>query len=1679
MPSSATMTAMLGSGLQDWNGDALTPAYTSQFTTSYYDSNTNGSVITTRPGNGASGVNANLPIVLYTNLPINAGSANAGFEVAQNNVAVPGTVNVLDNGYTLEFTPSVPWTPGALIQWWTTGSLLDTTYNTPINGASGYFYVAASTATLVPALQTASPSYGENPTPLNAIVDLQFNVPLNPSTVNSTNIYLYDSTSGLNVGGAYTMPQANEVRIVPSANFGASRYIYVYLTTGLQSTTSVPFGSNTYVIYFYTGTTADTTLPTVTSAVPYNGATNVGVNDQPGVIFNKTIDPVSVNSNTFQVTNAGTPLAGSYWFNSGDTRVEFVPNAPLPVSTTLTMSLNGVLDQEGHPITFTSSFTTGALPDVTAPTVVWTSIPYNGSVPTNSSVTIQFSTSMDATTFSTSNINIYDSLLGINVPATLSWNSTQTIAYLVPNSPLAAGRLYYLYVNTGTDLAGNQVNSYFAEFYAEFSSASSAPTVINFNPIGGGTGLGTNAIVEAQFSSAIDPNTLAGVTLSSGGTPVPTTPVLSAGNTILQLVPSAPLAAGTTYTMTIAGVKDPAGNAVATQANSFTTGATYDITNATAINSNPPNNSTVGTDVVLKLVFNKPLNPITVNNGTFNMYLNDTGQWIPLTVTLSADGKTVTMLPQIPLLPNTYYRFGACCNFQDEDGNSGNGVNIYFWTNGGAVSTGPTVTVSPLNGATGIPLNAQVIVSVSVPIDPTTWTQNSIQLLNGGTPVAGTVSLPNIQTLTFAPTSPLSAGVTYTVNVSGFTDANGNTVVPSGTTFTTGSTASGGGLTFTSSNITNGATGVSATQQIILTFSQILDPTTVNSSTLKVMNSWNSGLGLAGTYAVSGNQVTFTPISPYPAGATIYVGECGGPTDILGDVFLNGSCYGQQLVFFTVTTGSPDTTPLQVVSVSPASGATNVRHNQSVSVTFNKSVNPGSTYGYNTQLYAGQDLQTNGSVTMSADDRTMTFNVGALYNGTTYTIELPAGGVTDMSGNGLASTFTSTFTTAVNPATCCGTVQGTAPANGASGVPTDTLLTLYMNRQVNASTLPGQLTVTVNGAVYAGTVQSVASGYEIQFLPAVQFPNSATVQWFLSGNVLDVNGDAFYGDSGYFYTVAVAPNPATAVPTVIAVSPACCNSSTMPTNGEIDIQYSLPIDATTLSGNVYLNTGPSTPSFTVSLASPNVVRITPSSPWTASTQYGFCTNSSVKGTNGVAATNYCWLTYFTTTTGTDTTSGTVTIGPPNGSVNVGTNAYIRLQFSKPVDRTTINSTNVAITTGGNPIPGTWSFNYSGTDLYGVNFSPVNPLPPSSTIQVAVNGLLDYAGNLFSEPTAQFTTAALPDYTNPSVSVDFPYWQTGIGTNASFTCLYSEPMDPSSITSAGTYVWSYSANARVPVTYTFASDLMAVTMTPTSALAANSQFNYYCGGAIDLTGNTQNNTSDGFYTGSGPVTTGPTLVYANPPNGYTNVPLNTNNGPWYGSSLGLLFSEPVAQNSLGSITLTPNGGSAMPIAVYPEDGSFIVWVQLPWALQANTTYTYNIAGVTDLNGNPMTTATSTFTTGSSFDFTNASVTATVPVSSATPLAVMPTSVSVTFSEAMDPVLINTNEIYLRTHNTQTVVPTTLTISPDYTTVTLTPTAPLAASTIYDIYYYPNPWWLTDIAGNSSTNNYGILSTFTTP
>jgi hypothetical protein len=1674
LPASSTLTAALNSGLQDMSGNPLTN-FTSQFTTTFYDSTTNGSVVATRPGNAATGISENAPLTLYLSLPVNSSTANNSLQVVQNQAPITGTVQVLDGGYTLQFTPSSPFTPGALIQWYTTPGFSDSTYNNLFYPAYGYFTIAADTSTETPVVQAASPAQGTYYIPLNSLFDIQFNTPLNPATVNSSTIYLYDNNTGLNLTGAYSMPQPNVVRIVPSSNLSPNDYIYVYITSGVQSTSSVPATATQW--YDYTGTAADTSHPTLVSAVPYNGAGNVGVNVTPGAVFSKAIDPVSVNSSTFQVLNGATPLAGAYWISMDDTEVQFVPSAPLPASTHLTMKIAGLEDPEGHAVNLTTSFQTSATPDFTSPTVVATSVSNGESIPVNSAITIQFSESMDITTFNSNNLHIYDYLLGTVIPATISWSVDQSVAYLVPAAPLAAGREYNLYIESGADLAGNSLQGLQLNFYGALSSSSTAPTVSAFNPLYGATGVGTNTLIEAQFTAPVDPNTLSGVTLTKGGGTVAATVSLGAGNSVLYVTPDAPLTANSTYLLTIAGVKDPAGNLVATVTNTFTTGPTFDLVGPSVVSYDPPNYGTVGTNISPKIVFDKPLNPLTVSNSTFTMHLNDTGQFIPLTVTPSANGLEVTLQPQFPLLPNTLYYFQAY-SFTDQNGNPGNGLTSYFYTGSGAVVTGPTVTVSPAPNSTGIPLNTEVIVSVSAPIDVTSWNQGSIQLLDSSSnPVAGAVSLTSPQTLVFAPAAALSPGATYTVKVSGFSDTNGNAVVPFNSSFSTGAAAATGGLTLTNVNIPAGATGVSATQAVVLTFSQILDPATVNSSTLGVYVNGGGNDGLAGTYAVSGNQVTFTPTSPYPAGALLYVYSCGGPTDVLGEVYQNGGCY-DYLDYFYVISGSPDTTPLQVVSVNPASEATNVRHDISVAVTFNKSVNPGSAYN-NAILYAGQDTQDSTSFSWSADNRTLYFSTGALHDNTTYTVALPAGGITDMSGNALAANFLSTFTTATNLPNGNSSVTTTSPGANASGVPTDSLLTLYVNQPVDASTLTGNLVVTVNGQVYAGTVAAVASGYEVQYTPSVPFPAGATVQWFFS-NVYDVNGNAVYADSGIFY-IQPAVDSATASPQVVSVSPAFF-STNVPTNAQIDIEYNLPIDASTLNGNVYFYSPAVTA--TVALVAPNVVRLTPSAPLAASTGYSVCANSSVLGTNGVPAQPSCLATSFTTTAGKDTTAGTLTVGPPNGSVNVGTNGYVRLNFSKPVDRTTVNSGSVQVTSGGSAIPGTWTFyvgaNYTSSyyyDTLGAAFTPVNPLPPSSTVQVSVSGLLDYAGNEFNEPTTQFTTAALPDFTAANVALDFPYNTAGIATSASFTCRYSKPMDPSSITPGGTNIYDYATGTYVPAGYTFSSDLMSVTMKPNSLLDANTQYSYNCYYAIDLTGNAQNNNYGYFTTGSSSTSTGPKLIEANPPKNFINVPLNTNNGPFgAGTSLGLLFNVPLAENSLGNITLTPNGGSPIPITVSQAIGDTEVTVQLPDTLQPNTTYTYNISGLTDYNGHAMTPVTSSFTTGASFDYVNPLVSGSSPANGATGVSTS-ASVVLTFTKAMNPVLIDGNHIYLQDHNTQTLIPTTFTISPNYTTVTLKPNAALSSGTIYDLVTGSPYWYLTDIAGNPYYPQ-GIIATFTT-
>ena len=256
--------------------------------------------------------------------------------------------------------------------------------------------------------------------PLNASIFVQFSQPLNSATVSSSTAYLTDQNGNLVPSTTTLLPSGNTIQIKPSSNLTAgtsptSTYYQVNVTTGVQNSSGVALASQ-YSGYFYTGTAADTTPPTVLGVAPPNNQQNVGLNGLVVITFSKTINPITVNSTTVSLSygTTSTPIPTTITFDSTNTYATFTPVGPLPASTPIKVAIStGVQDVAGNAVTAVSStFTTGPTTDTTAPTVT-SYTPVNGAtnVPTNAVVVVRFSEPMDAPLFAQKYSSAYCSLL--------------------------------------------------------------------------------------------------------------------------------------------------------------------------------------------------------------------------------------------------------------------------------------------------------------------------------------------------------------------------------------------------------------------------------------------------------------------------------------------------------------------------------------------------------------------------------------------------------------------------------------------------------------------------------------------------------------------------------------------------------------------------------------------------------------------------------------------------------------------------------------------------------------------------------------------------------------------------------------------------------------------------------------------------------------------------------------------------------------------------------------------------------------------------------------------------------------------------------------------------------------------------------------------------------------------
>ncbi len=374
----------------------------------------------------------------------------------------------------------------------------------------------------------------------------------------------------------------------------------------------------------------------------------------------------------------------------------------------------------------------------------------------------------------------------------------------------------------------------------------SPPVVMSVTPLDGSTSVPPTTTASAIFDEPVQPAMTSFTLTGPGNTPVPGTTSYDAALQTATFTPSSPLATGTTYSASVAGETDLAGNVQANATQwTFTTATApnppglcpcsiwNDGTQPGILTVNDPRAVELGVrfhadqDGVISGVrfFKGP-----GNGGAHTASLwTSTGQLLA-TATFANESttgwQTVTFSSAVPITAGTDYVASYHTNSgnysetpglftgqgaddpplhadADNSPTAPNGVFTYgsggFPTSSaagasylvdvvftpGLDATPPSVvTTGPTAGTTSVPTSMAITATMSESIQAASA---HLTVTGPGGSVAGVVSYsPTSLVVTFTPSTPLSAASTYTASLSGATDLAGNTMVGSTTwSFTT------------------------------------------------------------------------------------------------------------------------------------------------------------------------------------------------------------------------------------------------------------------------------------------------------------------------------------------------------------------------------------------------------------------------------------------------------------------------------------------------------------------------------------------------------------------------------------------------------------------------------------------------------------------------------------------------------------------------------------------------------------------------------------------------------------------------------------------------------------------------------------------------------------------------------
>ena len=473
-------------------------------------------VISTVPANGAVAVPLTQIISATFNKAMDPASITSSTFLVTGPSGAPVNGTVTYTGTTASFTPAIPLAPTTLY----TATI--TTGATDLLGIplTANFPWSFTTGT-VPTVISTIPINGAINVPLNQKMIATFSEAMSPATITAPGTFtVAPSAGGAPVAGTVSyVAAANTAIFTPAANLTASTHYTATITTAAQSAAGNPLAGN-FAWSFTTGIAANTTAPIVVSTVPASGAIDVPTNTILTATFSKPMDPTTITAaGTFTLAVAGpdgAAVAGTVQY--AGTSATFTPASTLPAATEFTATITTAAeDLTGNALAanFVWSFTTGAGPDTTPPTITLTNPADAGmNVALTQTVNATFSEPMNPATIlapGTFTLAVAGTD-GAPVTGTVSYDAINNIATFTPLANLTASTSYTATItNAATDVAGNPLAAGTSPNPWTFTTGTAADqpapnlgTAATFGSLGGAAGItnqGTETIINGNIGT--------------------------------------------------------------------------------------------------------------------------------------------------------------------------------------------------------------------------------------------------------------------------------------------------------------------------------------------------------------------------------------------------------------------------------------------------------------------------------------------------------------------------------------------------------------------------------------------------------------------------------------------------------------------------------------------------------------------------------------------------------------------------------------------------------------------------------------------------------------------------------------------------------------------------------------------------------------------------------------------------------------------------------------------------------------------------------------------------------------------------------------------------------------------------------------------------------------------------